>query len=130
VFDASAPAARLYGRYLTHFWVWIETLSFAIKDSMCGFRLYPLPETARVIAAGGIPPRMDFDIALLVRLAWHGVPVDNVSTRVVYPPGGLSHFDLLRDNLRISATHVRLVCGMLLRLPWLLWHKLHPREAS
>jgi hypothetical protein len=67
---------------------------------------------------------------LLVRLAWHGVPVDNVSTRVVYPPGGLSHFDLLRDNLRISATHVRLVCGMLLRLPWLLWHKLHPREAS
>jgi hypothetical protein len=54
------------------------------------------------------------------------VPVENLSTRVVYPAGGLSHFDLLRDNLRISRTHVRLVCGMLLRLPLLLWRKLSP----
>ena len=45
LFDNSAPKARLYGRYITHFWVWIETLSFAIRDSMCGFRLYPLAAT-------------------------------------------------------------------------------------
>ncbi|MFP3747745.1 glycosyltransferase family 2 protein, partial [Achromobacter sp. SIMBA_011] len=42
VYDESVPKARLYGRYLTHVWVWIETLSFTIRDSMCGFRLYPL----------------------------------------------------------------------------------------
>ena len=44
-YDASIPKGRLYGRYLTHFWVWIETLSLQIKDSMCGFRVYPLAET-------------------------------------------------------------------------------------
>ncbi|MGC2038879.1 glycosyltransferase family 2 protein, partial [Paraburkholderia caledonica] len=41
VYDESVPKARLYGRYLTHVWVWIETLSLTIRDSMCGFRLYP-----------------------------------------------------------------------------------------
>jgi glycosyltransferase involved in cell wall biosynthesis len=130
VFDASVPAARLYGRYLTHAWVCIETLSFAIKDSMCGFRLYPLGATGRIIDGGGIPARMDFDIALIVRLAWQGIPVENIATRVVYPPGGVSHFDMLRDNARISRTHARLVCGMLWRLPRLLWRRLAPRESS
>ena len=38
-FDESAPKARLYGRKVTDFWVAIETLSFEIKDSLCGFRL-------------------------------------------------------------------------------------------
>ena len=42
IYDASVPKGRLYGRYLTHFWVWVETLSFDIADSMCGYRLYPL----------------------------------------------------------------------------------------
>jgi glycosyltransferase involved in cell wall biosynthesis len=126
VFDDSAPPSRRYGRYISHFWVWVETLSFAIKDAMCGFRLYPLRPTGELIERGLIPLRMDFDIAIIVRLAWRGVPVENLSTRVVYPAGGLSHFDLLRDNLRISRTHVRLVCGMLLRLPLLLWRKLSP----
>ncbi|UNP87815.1 glycosyltransferase family 2 protein [Aeromonas encheleia] len=42
LYDDSVPKGRLYGRYVTHVWVWIETLSFAIEDSMCGFRVYPL----------------------------------------------------------------------------------------
>src|SRR5688572_9295868 len=45
VFDASIPKARYYGRYLTHALVWLETLSFEIVDSMCGFRVYPLAAT-------------------------------------------------------------------------------------
>ena len=34
VYDESVPKGRLYGRYATHIWVWINTLSFAIRDSM------------------------------------------------------------------------------------------------
>ena len=33
VYDESVPKSRLYGRYVTHVWVWIETLSFTIRDS-------------------------------------------------------------------------------------------------
>lgn len=124
IFDSSVPAARRLGRYVTHFWVWIETLSFAIKDSMCGFRLYPLALTCRVIDSGRVPTRMDFDPAIAVRLAWAGAPIVNVPTHVTYPPGGVSHFDMWRDNLRISRTHARLVAGMLWRLPVLIGRKL------
>jgi glycosyltransferase involved in cell wall biosynthesis len=124
LFDRSVPKARFYGRYLTHFMVWIETLSFAIRDSMCGFRLYPLAATGALIEQGVIPPRMDFDTSMVVRLAWRGVPIENLPTRVIYPAGGISHFRMLRDNVRLTRMHTLLVCGMLVRLPVLLWRKL------
>ena len=130
VYDASVPKGRLYGRYLTHFWVCVETLSLSITDSMCGFRLYPLAVTCALIDRVRIPTRMDFDIEILVRLAWAGMTFISVDTRVIYPEDGLSHFDMLRDNLRISKMHTRLTCGMLLRLPWLLWQRLSGKRAA
>jgi glycosyltransferase involved in cell wall biosynthesis len=117
VYDDSVPRARLYGRYLTHVWVWINTLSMGIRDSMCGFRVYPLQETLRVLERHRLPARMDFDTEIMVRLHWRGMRFHAVPTRVVYPEGGLSHFRMLRDNLRISWMHTRLFCGMLVRLP-------------
>jgi glycosyltransferase involved in cell wall biosynthesis len=120
LFDASAPKARLYGRRLTNFWVCIETLSMAVKDSQCGFRLYPLAAACGLIERAALPRRMSFDIAIVVRLAWEGTPVENLPTKVIYPPGGLSHFDMLADNVRISLLHTLLVFGMLRRLPRLI----------
>jgi glycosyltransferase involved in cell wall biosynthesis len=73
VYDASVPKSRLYGRYLTHVWVWIETLSFTIQDSMCGFRLYPLDIACALIDKVKLGTRMDFDIEILVRLHWRRV---------------------------------------------------------
>jgi len=122
-YDASVPKGRLYGRYLTHVWVWINTLSLAIKDSMCGFRVYPLERTLGAIVPS-IGKRMDFDPEIAVRLVWKGTEVINVPTHVTYPTDGVSHFDVLWDNVRISGMHTRLFFGMLLRLPVLLWRKL------
>lgn len=130
VYDASVPRGRLYGRYVTHFWVCVETLSLNVTDSMCGFRLYPLHATCALIDRVTIPKRMDFDIEILVRLAWEGVELRSVDTRVTYPADGVSHFDMLRDNLRISKMHTRLTCGMLLRLPLLAWRKLHDGRSE
>jgi glycosyltransferase involved in cell wall biosynthesis len=39
-FDATVPKKRLYGRQFTNLWIWINTLSVAIADGMCGFRCY------------------------------------------------------------------------------------------
>jgi glycosyltransferase involved in cell wall biosynthesis len=119
-YDASVPKGRLYGRYLTHVWVWINTLSFAIRDSMCGFRLYPLRAVAELAEREPIGQRMDFDTEVLVRLYWRGREVVNLPTPVTYPRDGVSHFDVWRDNLRISRMHARLFFGMLLRAPRLL----------
>jgi glycosyltransferase involved in cell wall biosynthesis len=123
VYDASVPRARLYGRYATHLWVWINTLSFDIRDSMCGFRVYPLQAVCALLDRARIGRRMDFDSDIIVRLHWRGVRVINQPTRVTYPQDGVSHFRPWRDNVRISLMHARLFAGMLCRLPWLLWSK-------
>ncbi|QKG00803.1 glycosyltransferase family 2 protein [Aeromonas hydrophila] len=113
LYDDSVPKGRLYGRYITHVWVWIETLSFAIKDSMCGFRVYPLASTCALLERVALGRRMDFDTEVMVRLHWAGVPMRFVPTRVIYPVDGRSHFRLFRDNLDISWMHTRLVCRLL-----------------
>lgn len=120
VYDDSIPKSRLYGRYITHFWVWIETLSFSLKDSMCGFRVYPLRPSLALCDRHPIGQRMDFDTEIMVRLYWQGTPSRFISTRVTYPESGLSHFDALHDNLRISWMHTRLFFGMVPRIPQLL----------
>ncbi len=94
VYDASAPKFARYGRYLTHVWVWIETLSFEIRDSMCGFRLYPLDLVCALIDRVALPERMDFDIEILVRLHWQHALFRSIPTRVTYATDGVSHFDM------------------------------------
>jgi glycosyltransferase involved in cell wall biosynthesis len=126
IYDDSVPKARLYGRYATHVWVWINTLSLSIRDSMCGFRVYPLATVVPLIGRAKIGRRMDFDVEVAVRLYWHGVPVFNQPTKVSYPTDGVSHFRALHDNLLISWMHTRLFFGMLMRLPLLLWRKVQP----
>lgn len=123
VYDASVPRARLYGRYATHVWVWINTLSFEIRDSMCGFRSYPLASLLPLLEQVRIGRRMDFDSDVIVRLHWRGVRVLNQPTRVTYPLDGISHFRMGRDNVLISLMHARLFLGMLWRAPLLLWRR-------
>lgn len=122
-YDESVPKGRLYGRYLTHFWVWVETLSFDIQDSMCGFRVYPLAATERLLCQQALTERMDFDIEILVKLYWQGVEILFQPTKVIYPEGGVSHFQGVADNVRITKLHTKLFFGMLKRLPWLLKRK-------
>ncbi|TSD79466.1 glycosyltransferase family 2 protein [Pseudomonas sp. KBS0710] len=122
-YDDSVPKGRLYARYLTHVWVWINTLSLQIRDSMCGFRVYPLAPTLALMDSAYIGTRMDFDSDILVRLAWRNQPMRWLPTQVHYPTDGVSHFRLFRDNVRISAMHTRLFFGMLVRAPMIVWRR-------
>ena len=119
-FDNTVPKGRLYGRQFTNLWIWINTLSFAIADGMCGFRCYPLAAVAQLLDSVRLGQRMDFDIEIAVRLYWQGVDVVNIDTAVQYPLDGVSHFKMVKDNLLISAKHAQLFFGMLRRLPVLL----------
>lgn len=115
------PAARRSGRKLTDFWVCVNTLSRSIKDSMCGYRLYPLAPTVQLLARRKIGARMDFDTDILVRLYWQGLRVENIPTQILYQDDIPSHFDIIKDNVRISWMHTRLFFGMLPRIPQLVW---------
>lgn len=121
IFDASVPLNRLYFRYLTHYMVSINTLTFHLRDAMCGFRVYPLASTLALDDRVHLGRRMDFDIDVLVRLDWAGVPIVLQKTKVRYPVDGISHFRLLQDNVRITGMHIRLFFGMLIRSPKLLF---------
>lgn len=123
-YDASIPKSRLYGRYLTHVWVWINTLSLQIKDSMCGFRAYPLARIVSLLDTCKLGQRMDFDPELLVQAQWQGIPMRWLETRVTYPLDGVSHFDVWRDNVLISKMHAKLFFLMLMQLPRILARRL------
>jgi len=124
IYDSTVPRSRRYGRYLTHGLVWLITLSLDIRDSMCGFRVYPLAVTCDVWRRHRVGRRMDFDIEIMVRLHWKGVRIVAFPTRVTYPSDGVSHFNLVKDNIFITGMHLRLLLGMLLRLPLLLYRRL------
>jgi len=129
-FDASIPPVRRALRYLTHAMVWLNTLSFDIRDSMCGLRVYPLSSTLAELPVDSMGRRMDFDIESLVRLHWSGMAMLWLPTHVHYPADGISHFRLVRDNALITWLHTRLFFGMLLRLPRILLNRLRttPQE--
>lgn len=108
-FDHTAPRARVIGREISTFWVAVETLSRRIGDPLCGYRLYPVDAA---LASGVRGARMDFDPEIAVRMVRKGTPVAHVPVQVRYftrEEGGVSHFDYLHDNLRISRMHTRLV---------------------
>jgi glycosyltransferase involved in cell wall biosynthesis len=111
VFDATAPRSRLYGRQLSRVIVWLATLSFDVVDPLCGFRAIPLAPTVALLDEVKTGNRMEFDPELVIHLHRRGVPVRTLPTRVVYNPGGLSHFDTWRDNMRLSRVYARSLLG-------------------
>jgi polyprenyl-phospho-N-acetylgalactosaminyl synthase len=116
VFDSTVPKARLHGRQISVFWARIETFGDVVGDPLCGFRVYPV---APALAARARGNRMDFDPEIAVRMAWLGVPVLRLKTKVRYvsvAEGGVSHFQVFRDNVRISWAHTRLVIEACVRL--------------
>jgi len=130
IYDESVPIGRLLPRYITHFWVWVETLSFSIVDSMCGFRVYPLEQVLILLNKQSLGQRMDFDIEILVRLYWMNVSMKFLPTKVIYPKNGESHFNLWKDNWLITKMHTKLVFGMLMRFPSLVYRRLFSRKTN
>lgn len=127
VFDASIPRARLYGRQLSRAIVWIETLSMCVDDPLCGFRCIPLEPALGVLSRHTTGDRMEFDPELVVRLVRSGIPVINIPTRVRYPKGGISHFHMVDDNLRLARAYLRLALEFPRRRSWRSDHRETPR---
>ncbi|MCH8083183.1 MAG: glycosyltransferase family 2 protein [Myxococcales bacterium] len=123
IFDETVPKGRLYGRQLSRFMVWLTTLSMDVSDPLCGFRGIPLAVTLDLLGRVKMGRHMEFDPQLIIQLRWRGVPVINLPTKVVYNSEGLSHFDFVRDNLRLIGVYVRALGGMLLRSPQLLMRR-------
>lgn len=124
VYDATVPKARYMGRYVTHFWVAVETLSRAVGDTLCGFRVYPTVAVETLLKKTKLKNRMDFDCEIAVRLYWQKVDIKHVGTKVIYGGEESSNFRMLKDNILISINHTNLVVQMIfLKWPGLILRK-------
>jgi polyprenyl-phospho-N-acetylgalactosaminyl synthase len=115
IYAADAPRVRTRGHRFCRFWTEFATGGRQIHDGLCGFRVYPLELAIRTPCGDG----MEFDVEIAIRMVWAGCPTVNVATRVRYPSaeeGGVSHFRLFRDNVRIVSVHFWLcVLGLVRR---------------
>ena len=111
---ANVPESSRFGRSFSNFWVLLET-GQALPDTQSGFRAYPVDLISRLPLRGA---HYDFEIEVLVRGAWAGLPIRSVPVQAWYPPPAdrISHFDKRRDNARLSRMHARLVLRRL--APW------------
>jgi glycosyltransferase involved in cell wall biosynthesis len=128
VFGSDAPMERVKGRMIGNFFALLETWGMGASDSLFGFRLYPLKPALDILESTRGARRFDFDTVLAVRLLWAGIQVINVPVPVRYPPkneGGVTHFRYVRDNLLLTAVHVRLCLEMLLHIPGLVSLRCH-----
>jgi len=138
VFGADAPALRVRGRRVSNWWAGLETLwstrgGEPIRDSLCGFRVYPVAPLLAIMRRNPWMRRYDFDAEAAVRLAWAGVPAVNLDAAVRYPApeeGGISHFRYGRDNLLLTGMHTRLMLGFLRRLPGLALRRGRRRSGA
>ena len=112
VFGKDVPLSRLHGRKLTNWWTDLETGGCGLGDTLFGMRVYPLKAFLRAFSQTSHARGFDFDPEIAVRLVWLGLEPIQIPVPVRYIPreqGGVSHFHYLRDNLKLTWLHFRLV---------------------
>ena len=99
------PKKSSFGHKFSNFWFHLET-GVKLPDTQSGYRLYPL----EVIPRRYFTSKFEFEIEVLVRSSWRGVPIKPVPIRVLYDPSErVSHFRPVKDFARISLLNSILV---------------------
>lgn len=100
-----APKANRFGRWLSTYGVRIAS-GIWTGDSQSGLRVYPLGDTLSLPVAAS---RYAYEIEVLVRAGWAGIPVHDVPVKVIYPEDRVSHFNKLKDNTITCSVNVELI---------------------
>lgn len=107
----TVPRSSRFGRAFSNFWIRLEC-GRVLGDTQSGFRVYPV---ALLTGTRFLTRRYTFEVEVLVRAAWAGLPIVERPVRVLYLPERVSHFRAFKDNLRLTALHTFLVCRGLLK---------------
>lgn len=104
--DKNVPKSSKFGRKFSNFWVNLETFK-TFGDTQSGFRIYP----TSILDLGISNRRFDFEIEVLVLHCYRGGKAVDVAVECYYPPQNerISHFDKVKDNIRLSSIHAKLV---------------------
>lgn len=102
------PGKNTFANKFSNFWFRLET-GQKLSDTQSGFRMYPL---RKIKNTRYFTKKYEFELEVLVRSAWKGIPVISIPIQVYYAPAEqrVSHFKPLRDFTRISILNTVLVC--------------------
>ena len=75
-----------------------------LQDTQCGLRRYPLERT---LALGGVSDGYAFEAEILMRALAAKVPVEEYVVDVRYPKDRTTHFDTVKDPIRMIVTVLR-----------------------
>lgn len=105
------PGKSSFGNRFSNFWYQFET-GIQLNDTQSGFRLYPI---RRMKDLKFFTQKFEFEIEVIVKAAWAGIPVKNVPIQVLYDESErVSHFRPFKDFTRISLLNTWLVLLTLL----------------
>jgi glycosyltransferase involved in cell wall biosynthesis len=94
-----APPQNRFSNGFSNVWMsWFTRRP--LRDTQCGLRRYPLPETLELGLKG---VRFELESEVILRAVRAGIPIVEIPARVLYPEQRTSHFDSLRDPARIVA---------------------------
>lgn len=96
----NVPGKSSFGNKFSNFWFYVDT-GIKLSDTQSGYRLYPVK---LVKGLSFITTKFEFEIEVIVKAAWRGIPVKNIPVKVHYDPGSerVSHFRPFKDFTRIS----------------------------
>lgn len=105
--QSSIPRGSSFGHKFSNFWFKAET-GIRCPDTQSGYRLYPLEPISKMHF---YTKKFEFEIEVLVRLAWKGIKIESVPVTVHYAPKEtrISHFRPTIDFIRISILNTILV---------------------
>ena len=114
----NVPKSSKFGRKFSNFWVNLETFK-SFGDTQSGFRIYPIS----ILDLNILNKRFDFEIEVLVLHSYRGGEFVDVEVECFYPQkeDRISHFDALKDNLRLSLLHSKLCIQRFVFLRGFLW---------
>lgn len=110
--QSSVPGTSSFGHKFSIFWFKVET-GIKVQDVQSGYRLYPL----NILKGMHLfTKKYEFEVEVLVRLAWKGVKVLSIPVKVYYAPKEerVSHFRKVPDFTRVSIVNSILVFMALL----------------
>jgi glycosyltransferase involved in cell wall biosynthesis len=115
--QSHVPWTSRFGRSFSNFWVQASG-GPTIRDTQSGFRLYPLPESMHLNVRAR---RFQFEIEILVKAKWRGIPVLETPVRVTYESEGerVSHYRGFVDFCRNAGTFSRLIFMRICVLPFM-----------
>jgi len=105
------PRSRRFGNWQADFWIaWAA--GYPIRDTQCGYRLYPAALLRRLAVRDGRRDSFVFESEVLIEAARMGCYARGISIDTIYGSSPrLSHYRAASDTMRI----IRMVAGNLAR---------------